>query len=135
MVLNYILVGCPCHLFSDHLTGLTTVRSAKPAIISNERVYRKIKSIDLDTFRNDLAVSELCQETHKEFNELVECYNKTLTCVRFASNKNHSPKATCALVLATKRMRRKEEKKWRSSNSTQDLKEYKSARNFAYLLI
>ena len=67
------------HLFSDHLTVLTTLRTTKPAITSKERIYRKIKSIDLDTFRNDLAVSELCQKTHKEFNELVECYNKTLT--------------------------------------------------------
>ena len=61
------------HLFSDHLTVLTTLRASKPAITSKERVYRKIKSIDLDTFRNDVAVSELCQEIHKEFNELVEC--------------------------------------------------------------
>ena len=32
-------------------------------------------------------------------------------------------------------MRRKVERKWRSSNSTHDLKEYKSARNFATNLI
>ena len=38
-------------------------------------------------------------------------------------------------VLAAKRMRRKVERKWRSSNSTHDLKEYKSARNFATNLI
>ena len=76
-----VIHGSPTtdHLFSDHLTVLTTLRATKPAITSKERVYRKIKSIDLDTFRNDLAVSELCQETHKELNELVECYNKTLT--------------------------------------------------------
>ena len=60
---------------------LTTLRATKPAISSKEGVYRKIKSIDLDTFRNDLAFSELYQETHKEFNELVECYNNTLTYV------------------------------------------------------
>lgn len=61
-----IIHGSPTkdHLFSDHLPMLTTLRATKPAITSKERVYRKIKSIDLDTFRNDLAVSELCQETH-----------------------------------------------------------------------
>ena len=76
-----IIHGSPTtdHLFSDHLTMLTTLRATKPAITSKERVYRKIKSIDLDTFRNDLAVSELCQDTHEEFDELVKCYNKALT--------------------------------------------------------
>ena len=71
-----IIHGSPTtdRLFSDHLTVLTTLRATKPAITSKELVYRKIKSADLDTFRNDLVVSELCQETHKEFNELVECY-------------------------------------------------------------
>ena len=38
-------------------------------------------------------------------------------------------------ILAAKRMRRKAERKWRLSNSTHDLKEYKSARNFAVNLI
>ena len=107
--------------------------------ISKERVYRKIKSIDLDTFRNDLAVSELCQGTHKELNELVECFNKTLTFVL----EKHAPLQRKIIhqrqrvqwysdqILAAKRMRRKAERKWRSSNSTHDLKEYKSARNFA----
>ena len=90
------------HLFSYNLTVLTTLRATKPAITSKERVYRKIKSIDLNTFRSDLAVSELCQESHKEFNELVECYNTTLTHVlvqtRSTSKNNPSPKATRTLV-------------------------------------
>ena len=38
-------------------------------------------------------------------------------------------------ILAVKRMRRKAERKWRLSNSTHDLKENKSARNFAVNLI
>ena len=42
---------------------LTTLGATEPEITSNQPVYRKIKSIDLDTSRNDLAVSELCQET------------------------------------------------------------------------
>ena len=122
---------------------LTTLRATKPAITSKERVYRKIKSIDLDTFRNDLAVSELCQETHKEFNELVECYNKTLTHVldknaplqRKIIHQRQRVPWYGEQVLAAKTMRRKAERKWRSSNSTEELKEYKSARNFATNLI
>ena len=53
-----IIHGSPTtdQLFSDHLT---TLRVTKPAITSKELVYRKIKSADQDTFRNDLAVSEL----------------------------------------------------------------------------
>ena len=122
---------------------LTTLRATKPAITSKEQVYRKTKSVDLDTFRNDLAVSELWQESHKELNELVECYNKTLTNVL----DKHAPLQTKILhqrqrvpwysdqVLAAKRMRGKAERKRRSSNSTDDLTEYKSARNFATNLI
>ena len=67
------------HLFSDHLSVLTTLRATKPKIISKERIYRKIKSIDLDSFCNDLAASEVCQDTPRELNELVDCYNRTLT--------------------------------------------------------
>ena len=116
-----IIHGSPTtdHLFSDHLTVLTTLRATKPAITSEELVYRKIKSADLDTFRNDLAVSELCQETHKEFNALVECYKKTLTYVL----DKHAPLQRTIIhqrqrvpwysdqILATKRMRRKAERK------------------------
>ena len=69
------------HLFSDHLSVLTTLRATKPKIISKERIYRKIKSIDLDSFCNDLAASEVCQDTPRELNELVDCYNRTLTSV------------------------------------------------------
>ena len=69
------------HLFSDHLSVLTTLRATKPKIISRERIYRKIKSIDLDSFCNDLAASEVCQDTPRELNELVDCYNRTLTSV------------------------------------------------------
>ena len=83
------------------------------------------------------------QESHKELNELVECYNKTLTNVL----DKHAPLQTKILhqrqrvpwysdqVLAAKRMRGKAERKRRSSNSTDDLTEYKSARNFATNLI
>ena len=58
-----IIHGSPTTLFSDHLTVLTTLRATKRAITSKQRVYRKMKSIDLGTFRKDLKVSELCQET------------------------------------------------------------------------
>ena len=59
------------HLFSDHLTVLTTLRTTKPAITSKERIYGKIKSIDLDAFRNDLAVSELCQKLTRSLKSLL----------------------------------------------------------------
>lgn len=71
--------------------------------------------MDQDTFRNDLAVSKLCQGTHKELNELVECYNKTLTLVldKHASQKNHSSKATRTVVQRSDFSGKKDEKKSR----------------------
>ena len=131
------------HLFSDHLSVLTTLRATKPKIISKERIYRKIKSTDLDSFCNDLAASEVCEDTPRELNELVDCDNRTLTSVldkhaplqrRIIPQRRRIPWYNDQ-ILAAKRMRRKAEKKWRLSNSTHDLTTYKSARNFATNLI
>ena len=136
-----IICGSPVtdHLFSDHLSVLTTLRATKPKIILKERVYRKIKSIDLDSFCSDLAASKVCQDTPGELDELVDCYNRTLTSVL----DKHAPFQRKIIpqrrripwyndqILAAKRMRRKAEKKWRLSNSVHDLTAYKSARNFA----
>ena len=140
-----IICGSPVtdHLFSDHLSVLTTLRATKPKIRLKERVYRKIRSVDLDSFCSDLAASELCQDTPRELNKLVDCYNRTLTSVL---NK-HAPLQRKIIpqrrlipwykdqILAAKRLRRKAEKKWRLSNSKHDLTVYKSARNFATNLI
>ena len=73
--LDSIICGSPVtdHLFSDHISVLTTLRATKPKIILKERVYRKIKSIDLDSFCSDLAASEVCQDTLGELDELVDC--------------------------------------------------------------
>ena len=140
-----IISGSPVtdHLFSDHLSVLTTLRATKPKIIWKEQVYRKIKSIDLDSFCSDLATSEVCQDTPRELNELVDCYNRSLTSIL----EKHAPLKRKIIpqrrripwyndqILNAKRLRRKAEKKWRLSNSTLDLTAYKSARNFATNLI
>ena len=120
-----------------------TLRATKPKIILKEQVYRKIKSIDLDSFCSDLATSEVCQDTPRELNELVDCYNRSLTSIL----EKHAPLKRKIIpqrrripwyndqILNAKRLRRKAEKKWRLSNSTLDLTAYKSARNFATNLI
>ena len=76
-------------------------------------------------------------------NELVDCYNRTLTSIL----EKHAPLERKIIpqrrripwyndqILTAKRLRRKAEKKWRLSNSTHDLTAYKSARNFATNLI
>ena len=119
---------------------LTTLRATKPAITSKERVYRKIKSIDLDTFRNGLAGSELCQETHKKFNELVECYNKTLTHVhdkhaqlqrKIIHQRQRVPWYSDQVFKAAKRMRREAEKKKNGLDTV--FKNYRPVSNLSFI--
>ena len=90
-----------------------------------------------------LGVSEVCQDTPRELNELVDCYNRTLSSVldkpaplqrKIISQRRHIPWYNDP-IFAAKRLRRNAEKKWRLSNSTHDLTAYKSARNFATNLI
>ena len=81
--------------------------------------------------------------TPSKLNELVDCYNRTLTSIL----DKHAPLQRKSIpqrrrtpwyndqILTAKRLRRKAEKKGRLSNSTHDLTAYKSARNFATNLI
>lgn len=136
-----IIWGSPVidHLFLDHSSVITTLQMVKTEITSKERVCRKINSIDLDSFFEDLTASELCQNTPRVLDELVNCYNNTLGAIL----DKHAPPQRKIIatrprvpwynddILAAKRIRRKTERKWRRTKSLDDLIRYKSARNFA----
>ena len=100
--------------------------------------YRKIKSVDLDTLKDELSNSHLCQNSHcLMLNDLINCYNETLS----SALDRHAPLITKTVVKrptvpwfdddvkSAKRLRRKAEKKWRRTKSHNDFLQYKSMKN------
>ena len=52
---------------------------AKSTASVKQVYYRKIKSIDIDSFGEDLARSDLCNASYTDVKELSSLYNHTLT--------------------------------------------------------
>ena len=102
--------------FTVQLTVLTTLKATKPAITLKERVYRKIKSIDLDTVR---MILQFLNCAKKPTRSLMSSLNVTIRHwhmfwqTRSASKKNHSPKATRTLVQRSGFSCKKDEKESR----------------------
>ena len=55
------------------------INVAKPELEVKDVVFSKLKSINVDSFKNDIKVSELCSWDFTDLDELVSCYNATLT--------------------------------------------------------
>lgn len=63
-----------------HAVAHCSLNSVKPgASIIQSITYRKLKTIDLDMLRGELAKSRLCTEEIDNLDELVSCYNSTLS--------------------------------------------------------
>ena len=67
------------YLFSDHMTVLCDITLKKPPPKTKIVTYRKIKAIDREKLRGELRSSQLCVNTPDTLDQLVECYNKTLS--------------------------------------------------------
>ena len=61
---------------SDHASVLCDINAGKPCRSSERVLFRKIKSIDIAAFREQVASSELCT---KEFSDLEELYWDAIT--------------------------------------------------------
>ena len=67
-------------LFSDHFTVIRSDLIIKKLSLTIKEIsYRKTKSIDIQSFKNDLQKSALCQHTPDSLDELVNLYNTTLS--------------------------------------------------------
>ena len=99
--------------------------------------YRKLQSVNVVSFNEDLATSELCQNPSDDLQELVLSYNNTL----MAALDKHSLLMTRTIVQRprvpwfreireAKRPRRKAENRWRKSRLESDLAAFKAKRNF-----
>ena len=127
----------PGYFISDHVTIQCGLKMCKPNVVTKEISYRKVKAIDWDSFKRDLRSSELLQQTPIALDDLVTSYNSTLSNVL---NK-HAPVRTRTTVLrplvpwfteeirASKRLRRRSERRWRKTKLSADFLIFKAAKN------
>ena len=128
---------------SDHATVLCSIRCDKPPLSVRRVSYRKLHSVNVVSLNEDLATSELCQNSSDDLQELVSSYNNTL----MAALDKHAPLMTRTIVQRprvpwfiqeireAKRQRRKAEKRWRKSRLESDLAAFKAKHNFTTRLM
>ena len=133
-----IIEDSPCvdRFLSDHGTVLFSLKSTKPSLLEKTISYRKLKSIDLNSFQSDLAATDLCRNPPEALEDLAKCYNGTLKVVL----DKHAPLITRSIkerprvpwfneeIKMAKRERRKAEKRWRRTKLDSDLAAFKVKR-------
>ncbi|XP_022791543.1 uncharacterized protein LOC111330846 [Stylophora pistillata] len=125
------------YLFSDHFTVLCDLALSKPSPKNEQISYRKLKAIKIEDFKQDLSTSELCNYSPDSLNDLVECYNDTLSQVL----ERHAPLRSKVIrsrplvpwfnedIKNARREKRKAERKWRRSGKHDDMLSYKKIKN------
>ena len=79
---------------SDHATVLCNLSILKGKPITRDVTFRKLKSIDLEVFTDDLRASELLLDPPTLLTDLVRSYNTTLSSLL----DEHAPPCTRAIV-------------------------------------
>ena len=127
----------PDILFSDHLTLLFKLKTARPPLKVGRVSFRKLRSIDKDAFTDEICNSELFQMNYDDPDKPAALFDITLRSLldRHAPVKHKNiairpcvPWMNDEIVLA-KRQRRKAERKWRASKAHIDLLSYRTMRN------
>ena len=125
------------YYISDHSFVLCDLSVSKPDLEVKDIKYRKYKAIELDAFNHDLSESELCNKSFSDLDELVSCYQDTLS----GLIDKHAPEKSKRIVVRPKqpwyndnldnlkRARRKCERKWLKTGLEADLLAFKKARN------
>ena len=133
-----IIKGTPSldSFLSDHCSVLCCLNVTKALATVKHISFRKLKSLDLVAFKNDIASSDLCNITSNDCNEVAELYNNFM---RFILDR-HAPMTSKRVfarpsapwkssnIIKAKRERRKAERKWRSSKCYSDLAVFKRKR-------
>lgn len=122
---------------SDHCSVLCCLNNPKPKSTVKEISYRKLKDINLKSFKDDISSSALIAKTPTQLEDILECYNTTLSAIL----DKHAPVNKKILTIrprvpwynqeirSAKRLRRQAEKQWRSVKSEQNRQEFKKHRN------
>ena len=115
-------------LTRDHYAVSFTANIAKPAPCWKTVSFRKLRSIDVESFKRDIAASTMLQQPGDSADVLVKAYNDGLKSLVSA----HAPLRTKTIVQRpgcpwytddlhqAKHLRRKLERKWRNSRLTID---------------
>ena len=137
---DQLLVSAPWadHLFSDHIPVHCNIQVEKPSFKKSQISYMKLKSMNMEALRNDLSKSDFCNNTLSlELNDLVSCYNKTLT----STLDRHAPLITKSVtkrpvvpwfsqeIKSAKKERCHAERKWRRTKLDCDFRIYKAKKN------
>ena len=128
---------------SDHGTVLFSLKSTEPLLLEKTISYRKIKSIDLNSFQSDLPATDLCRNPPEALENLAKCYNSTLKVVldklaplitRSIKERPRVPWFNEEIRMA-KCERRKAEKRWRRTKLYTYLAAFKVKRNATTFLM
>ena len=125
------------YFLSDHCSILCYLKVDKTALSRKTISYRKIKDIDLQKLRDEVAETKLCMDCPNSLDDLVGLYNSTLA----ALLDKHAPMLSKTFnvrplvpwfnnIKNARKERRKAEKKWRRTGSTSDFMEFKLKRNY-----
>ncbi len=130
-------------MLSDHWSILFKVCIRRPTPVLKHVTFRKTKSIDIDSLKQDISQSELLVNPPNDLEALVDCYNNSLKDVL---DKN-APVISKDIpvrdrrpwysdeIRAQKRLRRKLERKWIKSKSTIDEQIFHAQRNKVNILM
>ena len=133
----------PDRFLSDHCSVLCFLNVTKVLAIVKHINFRKLKSLDLVAFKNDIPGSDLCNIASNDCNEVAELYDN---CMRSILDR-HAPMTSKRVfarpstpwmsgnIIEAKRQRRKAERKWRSSKCQSDLAGFKRKRNHVTFLM
>ena len=114
----------------DHFAVIFSARAAKPRPVKKTVSFRKLRAIDVDSFKHDIVSSSVLNSSLNtaDLEELVSAYTSELS----ALIEKHVPRRTKTITLRpscvlytqnlhdAKHLRRKLERKWRKSKLTID---------------
>ena len=128
----------PDSFLSDHCSVWCCLNVTKVLATVKHISFRKLKSLDLVAFKNDIASGNIV-----DCNEVAELYNNCMCSLL----DRHAPMTSKRVfarpsapwmssnIIEAKRQRRKAERKWRSSKCQSDLAVFKRKRNHVTFLM
>ena len=132
---------------SDHAAVFTRLGLSRPGLSLKTTTYRKIKSINQDSFHSDIQASTLCDDKQFDTSDDLDAYAREYTTTLSALLDRHAPLKTRRRVTRpvvpwynetidnAKRERKKAERKWRKTKAADDLLDFKSKRNHVTYLV
>ena len=122
---------------SDHYFVHGKLSIPRPHLLVEKVKFRKLKQINVEAFKSDLKASDLCTTSWSNLDDMVKCYDETLTGLL----ESHAPLKTKVIVVRprvpwfseelkrVKRKRRKQERKMLKTGNKCDRDTYRCVCN------